>query len=506
MHKKYLTNLNVVKNEWVTIVLFSIMWFVFYGLSYINHYSVDDYSQIYIDLKELTHLAVISGRGIAGLILILYNAVFGQLPVNSQQIAFSLIFAIFSLCSITVYLSYREKLSICKNGQISITEKIILFFSVTFIFYNPFFVDWFQFSDVSLTFAVGLFFTVTSSVLFFTQWEIKIKRTVISFVLMVLAMFCYQPLGAYFFLIGLPYLFFRCIKEKRLINRNFVLSFLVGCFIYVLAALVNLIFIAVLFGSNTRGSENSLYEKIVIIIKSQYRLWLNNFGLTNNYIFLTCFVILLVTLTICISKNKRKGFILFYALLFNITIFVVIFAPSLKESWMSPRTITAFLGLPSILLLFILALVNRDLLKYFSHFIILICTILFFLFAINTQKVYTDLIVTNSCDKQEVFSILSIIENYEVDSGIKVEKLAFASDKWPSYYYYGVKSTHDLNIRALLVSWSRQGIFKLHGRRDFSIEEMPISIYDNYFKDKNWDKFSPQQIIINGNTAYICVY
>ena len=98
------------------------------------------------------------------------------------------------------------------------------------------------------------------------------------------------------------------------------------------------------------------------------------------------------------------------------------------------------------------------------------------------------------------------IEKYERDTGNEVVNLCVINDIDAPPYYDEVNYTSDqINERSIgILSVSIMEV--VTGRR-FNKVEMDEDVYKNYFEDKNWDYFDPEeQIVIVGDTAYWCVF
>ena len=95
---------------------------------------------------------------------------------------------------------------------------------------------------------------------------------------------------------------------------------------------------------------------------------------------------------------------------------------------------------------------------------------------------------------------------YEQENGVEVENLCLINDINAPAYYDEVQYTSDqINERSLgILSVS---IMEVMTGRKFNWVEMDPEVYAVYFEGKNWDSFDPaEQIIIDGNTAYWCMF
>lgn len=73
------------------------------------------------------------------------------------------------------------------------------------------------------------------------------------------------------------------------------------------------------------------------------------------------------------------------------------------------------------------------------------------------------------------------------------------------FHYDQVIQTYDTNISAFSPQWSRIGVMQYVSGRVFGEIPMDQQTYENYFGTKRWDTASPEQVICDGDTAYIAV-
>lgn len=62
-----------------------------------------------------------------------------------------------------------------------------------------------------------------------------------------------------------------------------------------------------------------------------------------------------------------------------------------------------------------------------------------------------------------------------------------------------------LNERAQASGWSRHNSIEIYLERKFTQGE-PDPELQAIFSEKNWNMFSEEQLIFDGNTLHICVY
>ena len=115
---------------------------------------------------------------------------------------------------------------------------------------------------------------------------------------------------------------------------------------------------------------------------------------------------------------------------------------------------------------------------------------------------------SNSLDIVYAGQVLSRIDAYEEETGVKVTKIAvtedlYSTDVYPQVHYANGevnRRNYGWNTRSFL-------IYECGDYSRFELAEMDPDVYDLYFAGKDWDEFNAdEQIIIEGDTCYVCVF
>ncbi len=114
--------------------------------------------------------------------------------------------------------------------------------------------------------------------------------------------------------------------------------------------------------------------------------------------------------------------------------------------------------------------------------------------------------VSNKLDKVYADMVYEEITKYEKETGVPVTKLAVVHDAYTPFSYIGISYTSDqINERALATVPGP--LIEVMTGKKFERIEMPQEVYEQYFKDKDWDSFDPEeQLVIEGDTAYWCIF
>lgn len=116
-------------------------------------------------------------------------------------------------------------------------------------------------------------------------------------------------------------------------------------------------------------------------------------------------------------------------------------------------------------------------------------------------QIYTESYVTNYEDKYISEIIGERIDEYEKETGKKVEYVAFYNDAIKTKYSMGGWRL----IRRVYSSWNELQALNMYLGSDYKEGETDDEIA-KYFFSRDWDCFSNEQILFRGDTAHICEY
>jgi hypothetical protein len=110
-------------------------------------------------------------------------------------------------------------------------------------------------------------------------------------------------------------------------------------------------------------------------------------------------------------------------------------------------------------------------------------------------------------DKEYAKLVAQEILASEKESGVTISKLSFVPDRQPTYCYDGtICFGWHLNASVRNVKWGFPFLLRMVSGRSFQVVEMDPSIYETFFKDKNWDIFDKDQVVVKNDTAYVVTY
>lgn len=476
--------------------IFTLITLVFFGIFLCMQYALDTYSVFTEGAKNITIHFASCGRFITALFT---SLTLGILKLN-EYIVYYISYGLAIICTI---------LSLYKFNKIikeDIKQNAISILISTLVIINPFSIELYIYIEKGI-----MVLSILLCVLAFEQInkyfkDKNTKHIIMPMILMFLANCCYQGTIGIFVVISLIYILKYSKNIKDFIKNNIIVALTYG-----IPTVLNFIMIK-LFFSNARVSGEIIFsESISKVFSGILRIFHDSYGLMPEYLFFIIIVILSLFIIYKIflgeKNNKEKIYgVLELIYIIGVTVLVTV-VPQLCQStssiWFVPRSSYSIASLIGILLLYLF--INYEvkngqkiLLKIVFYILLIIQVITFIKFSI-------DGFIVNYEDKQNALRIVEIIKDYESKTGTNVDKIAFYNDKLISYTYKNIEVSGDMNTKAFANEWSALALIKYYSNKQFQTVEKDKEI-ELSFKEKNWENFSEEQIIIKDGIIHICNY
>ena len=480
------------------VAIFSIGIIVTYPAFAPSH-ALDSYCTIYNGYRETADWFLQNGRVFSALLMYFYGLV--SLPVDSMNFVTMLFFNLFlALAILKLYLVFS------KNRENKIV-RVILLVSTFMLFYGPLITEVLLLNE-AMIFALGILLVVLAADRLATS---GIKNYIISLILMILGVTCYQGIACYFFLILLLILMSSKIDDKEKFVNLFK-KIGIGIVIYGISFLTSLGIVQV---SNSffdievsKFGGFDIISNFALIFTDLLPSSLTNlFGFINvKYYYILVFIMVILIIYLFIKNDNKtiKGILFAGVLLSTI---VMPFVPNLVMSTDSNYTASRMaltLGiLPSVFTLYILF--NYEInIKW--QYVIGVVALLFML--ISVYSIHQNLMINFKRYKQDVSYINSIVQRigwYEAESDNTVKRIYYAPDTDVSYYY-SFGNANGANIRLLAVNWALDCAFPVYTDNQYEFKPMSDEDYNKYFKGRNYDKFDKEQLVFDDDTLYLLLY
>lgn len=465
--------------------------------------SVDGYAKLVYNNNHAFYLK--DARVLSALL----NIIFRWLPaVKFQKFYFFVFIASISLC-INIFIS------ICAKFIKIDSLKKLLFIDLAFVFgfVNTLMQEYSLFPEDYLAYGTGLILICMSIKSFFLENSLK-KRAILTSLYLILALFCYQLfIEAWLIFLAI----FLLLKHDNCLSIEFFGDILLISIIFVASMFILICAIEFMINRELVDSARNIIIKwkknlfniksICRCIKTFFKKPIHSLVGIMIYTMLSVFICEIVFLfaKLCMGKIRFIDFwwpniLLIFSVLatFGIQVFM-------RFVWLPPRVLTGIGFLTCALLIYLIRFIDN---KHINFFILFV-GILFFINVYFSQSIAINQYATNRIDQEQVCNICYRIRDYEDENKIKIKKIAFCQDPYPTLGYYGNTKyiAWDLNIREFLVKWGQIEIINYYAKRNFEKIDMTEDIYKKYFIGKKWDYYKPEeQLIFVDDTLYICIY
>lgn len=369
---------------------------------------------------------------------------------------------------------------------------------------NIFIVEFFAFPEYTGVMCLGVLFTILSSknlILYFENG--RIKNVAIALLYSILAMFSYQGVMSFVFLI--PVLF--TMKYSKNI-KDFIIRNILVIINYIIPCLLGVVFTKI---------SGSIRVKGVIILKDSlntiYIQLRNLIARTMEVLptFLYIFIIILIGITLLIllyrekqKYSKLKIFFLVYVsvlmILVPIAPFIIIPTASIDVCGRSSLALGSIIGF-----LMIYYIVNVKKSRLFEIGTIIISIIIILISGYNYYQSAIGRFMVNDKDQKEINLIIKEITKYEKEKDIKITKVGYSSDKHKIYNFPNSLKTNIITVRALVYDWSHTAHIEYYLNRDITIIETTEE-RKKYCLSNNWDQYNKDQLYFEEDRLYVCLY
>lgn len=380
-------------------------------------------------------------------------------------------------------------------------EKVLFNATINFWVYNVLFVENLIFSEVSIYFALA-YLGAAIGIACYT------KRKYLSMLLALAVSVCAYQYAVCFAAIYLVFYIFLCERKLNLqtVKRElFVLAMTFGMGILNLISIFALVRMNAISHFFKSAGAGSVMTKLTQMMDSFIELNKSASGIFPN-VWLPLLVIIVVEALLIIDMVKGKKyqqFLLLSIVSIGSCILLYIIPLVQEKFFFPPRMAFCFFAVQGMIMASAYVLIDS---RESRKVLVICCSGYLLAHLLFANFTVTNHFVSNTLDKVYVRMTYEKIEKYERDTGNEVVNLCVINDIDAPPYYDEVNYTSDqINERSIgILSVSIMEV--VTGRR-FNKVEMDEDVYKNYFEDKNWDYFDPEeQIVIVGDTAYWCVF
>lgn len=372
---------------------------------------------------------------------------------------------------------------------------------IDLVFLNVLFAEPLMFSEYSLYFAIAYFSAAVGVKCFVRRKYIPV------FIMYAIAVCSYQNAAVFAAILTAFYI---CLDEGMIFSRRAVVREIIGIAICMGMGVLNFLSLRVLqelhivssYGLN--AGIGDIGAKLSESVRHFINLNKNCAGIMPDVwlplLFIAAVWILVIYSSIKEQKLSKLPFLFIVWLGSNLLLYVIPLVEAILN--FPPRLSFCFFLIQGLILVSAYSICMESL----HSAITLVGVVYLTAHLLFADFTVTNHFVSNMLDKVYANMVYEEIVKYETETGITVTTLAVAHDAYSPFSYEEVSYVSDqINERALGTA-PKSLIYVVTGR-EFEKIDMPKAVYEQYFKDKNWDYFYlKEQLVIEGDTAYWCVF
>ncbi|MBQ3798212.1 MAG: glucosyltransferase domain-containing protein [Butyrivibrio sp.] len=441
-------------------------------------------------------------------LIMLFDYIFGKLGIRTTDYYYICIFLsiILLAASITLLQSVFKRFISSKNLPVLIGYNL----AIALAFCNVLFMEYFMFVEMTVYMLLG-FFLATLGVFCHTKHKI-----IPSILLFAVAVCCYQMVVSY---AAIVLLFYYMLEHEFTWSKKAVLDEISGLLTPMCLGGANVIAIKIVsslsefhtFGYTfaQSGEDSSLAAKVSSLFSECIMFLKNSFTLLPSLylpgiIFLLSFVISIYLL----ARSKGILSVLYYLVAIIASLSIIFSVPLLEEVFYFPPRMSFLLyvvqGFMLVTLIVLLTATDKEtIVKMASYGVMgyMWIQMLFSSFIVSGRY------ISNTLDMAYSKIILQEIEKYEEENNTTVSKITVVHDGYAPAYYDESKIHYEQINERIIGQTTRSALEAWFDRHLDDGGTIPEEIYNEYFAGKDWDSFDvDEQLVIKGDTAYLCVY
>lgn len=336
----------------------------------------------------------------------------------------------------------------------------------------------------------------------------KKHRYIISLILVTISGLFYQVTSSIFVLLALVLIAIKNKKNIKLILKDTIIILI----IYGIAMIINLIgvkiFDKILDNPFRQFEIPSIALIFSTILKFGKNILIYNVGIGPKYWYLILISILTIIFISAIIKKKDYFMILEYIILIILSILIPIIpiiATPAELQYIEPRMAMCFGSVIGILILYLITIVEVDKNKVLLTILSIVAILNFCGNSIYMVVASTSTLTTNQIEKVIAKQIISKIDKYEEKTGKEIKNIGVTFDKSYTMYYEGQPTLRCFNVRSLGNSWAAKEVITAYSSKVYENILVPEEV-KNIFLEKDWNSYSDEQLIFDGENLYICIY
>lgn len=494
---------NSIKNALFELFIITALTLMCFGVDYIPEYATDSYALIQTGLIGTTQWATsVTGR----VIMMGFYYLMGKAGADF----FQFYSANYILAIISLILSIFILENLLKNYITNCYCRIFMSF-ITIV--NPLIIEYFMFVEVGC-FMLSILFCMCALGLYICWMRRGQMRYLLGCIVFgECCVFTYQPILAVFVIMVLPFVLVYSDNIKK-----YIVHLSIPVAIYGVCGVSNALYLK-RAGSYRVASEINFISSIFNACKTAWHYYKDMSLVFPKGLYT---ILILAVAFFCLVQLILNGFLSketrVCSLINGINMLIIIIGTVMSgiallcvgNGFWSPRCVYPLGYLVGILLINYAVNIKRDIepqkiTLLYKNLCLFFCGMLFLVELANFSKIFVAKHKNTALDAWRCGIINKQIREYEKENNIEVTTVAVYSDQnvcWPQYNLF---SSGDLIVSSFLTSWSCVPALNYYGSRTFTVGEQQ-EYYVDYFSSLDWDTYSDDQLIFDGNILHLCVY
>ncbi len=469
------------------------------------HYSSDTY--VLYDLGYMQYPSqyfLLDGRLISTIVC--YIAGILKIPISTYIIGMDFMAIIFIGTSVYIINEILEKIIVPEKNVV----KCLLTASSFILILNQFTLEYLLFPE-SAVMCLGVLLNVLAVRTMIQSPKHKYLKI---FLLLLLAVFCYQGVLNMFPILAILVYIVKQIVDKReykIKEKEFFIEMCKLAVIVIIALLICMLAIKICNNILCCDQDRMMHlvnlEAVTLRWKtvSNYldELWNKSMYMLPEH---TGNIVIIITLISLVLLKTKKEMIMQYILLLMVSFIICIVPMFLFNTGICGRVnepLMMIWGASLIILLAQTQIINENRKVKFIYAFIIISFIINNIFIMQN---ITEHIASNRVEENMGKSIKRLLEEYEEETGITVSKFGYIYDQSPQQYATGIKPIGSLTERKLACSWSIKQAMNFYCERKFQLVGIPLKVYEEKVQRKDYTEFLGEQVIFDEDAVYLLVY
>ncbi|MDR2406907.1 MAG: hypothetical protein LBE13_02170, partial [Bacteroidales bacterium] len=439
-------------------------------------------------------------------------------PTHTLSLTFAIVLIGFSInCAMSyILISNRIKPFVKNNSIIS----FVLILSIAAVYFNPFLTYGFQVPEAAVMTPIITALSILAAYFISKNIGFNFKDFIISSLLVTVSMFGYQAIPFYFVFFSMFFYFFDYTVSLSLKQRYpLVIELLKRVSVYAVAVSSQILYMAFVIKFNSyRGNLPAINYRSNILSSVYFQLndlWISVYNFYPKYLFLVLVFLLVCTLIFIIFFDRsieKKWSKLLIAFLTFLGTYITIFVPTVLENWYQPSMLFGFPALLPLLAIIILPFAINGRMHKYTVGICVFCLLVLNIFNYKAiLRMHSALFITNTMERYISEYYINIVKEFEKNNATVISKEAYCADekytaKFVKDKYAPYRFAARYYERLLKTFPDPNFIFKMQGLDKLERVQMPDEIFQKYFAGRNWDTLSPEQVVFENDTVYICLY